>query len=251
MVTGSYKEAEWVHSIMQPLCPDKHIEPLRRDQDSPNLRGIRRSKIQSLKDTSIKGVVAPLMALERGYNVLNQSDKAAFGAALFLNRPMPVPDNWQSTVQQLNDWALKQERYSTLFEGVNEPPTLIEVADIFYLHATNKMRELNSTAGSYRQMTPEERDILCWTQLVSIWQIIGRLVRGGVPAEVYFLDAKFAPKSAEGLKDQATTSLLVGIIKALEAHVEGEGIPYKLTLARSLYGDFLKALKSTASLYVD
>lgn len=80
------------------------------------------------------------------------------------------------------------------------------------------------------------------------WQ----LVRGGVPAEVYFLDAKFAPLSAEGLKDRATTSLLVGIIKALEAHVEGEGKePYKLTLARSLYGDFLKALKSTKDLYVD
>ncbi len=104
-------------------------------------------------------------------------------------------------------------------------------------------------------MTPEERDVLCWTQLVSIWQIIGRLVRGGVPAEVYFLDAKFAPLSAlsaEGKKDRATTSLLVGIIKALEAHVEGEGIePYKLTLARALYGDFLKALKSTTGLYVD
>jgi len=143
MVTGSYDEAEWVHSIMQPLCPDKHIEPLRRDQAPPNLRGIRRSKIQSLKDTSIQGVVAPLMALERGYNVLNQSDKAAFGAALFLNRPMPVPDNWQSTVQQLNDWALKHERYPTLFEGVNEPLTLLKAADVFYLHATEKMRELN------------------------------------------------------------------------------------------------------------
>ena len=248
MITGSYDEAEWAHAIAQPLCPDIPLEPLRRDQAPPNLRGIRRSKIQSLKDTPIQGIFAPLMALERGYNVLNQYDKAAFGAALFLNRPMPVPDDWASSVQQLNAWALKHEQDSRLFD-INQPLTLIAAADAFYLNATNKLRELNSTAYSFRHMTDEERDILCWNQLVKVWQIIGRLVRGNVPAEVYFLDAKFAPFSAEGLTDKASTSLLVGMIEALEAHVEGEGLePYQLSLARSLYSDFLTALKNTDGL---
>jgi hypothetical protein len=247
MVTGSYDEAEWSCSVMRPLCLDKHLEPLRRDQSPPNLQGIRRSRIQGIRETPVQGVFAPLLALERGYNILNKFDKAAFGAALFLNRPMPVPDDWQTIVQQLNAWALKHEDDSKLLES--EPVTVIKAADAFYLHATNKLRELSNKAYSFHTLTEEERDVLCWNQLIKIWQIIGRLVRGNVPAEVYFLDAKFAPFSAEDLKDKANTSLLVAIIKTLELHVEGVGLePWRLTLARSLYGDFLKALKNTEGL---
>jgi len=253
MVVGSYQEAEDVHTYMQPLCPNWHLEPLRRDQSSPNLRCIRRSQISGLKDTQIKGIFAPLMALERGYNILNQYNRAAFGAALFLNRPMPVPDDWHSIVQQLNAWALQHEKNSRLFTKDNMAPTLITAADAFYLYATTKMRELSNTASSFHTMTEEERDILCWNQLVKIWQIIGRLVRGNVPANVYFIDAKFAPLSAEYLPDKANTSLLVSIIKTLKVHIEGKDLaPYQITLARSLYQDFFQALKNTEGLnYVD
>ena len=79
---------------------------------------------------------------------------------------------------------------------------------------------------------------------MSIWQIIGRLVRGGVPCIVHFLDVKFAPKSATGELDSEVTSLLVGIIKELQFEVEGEGKrPCERTLAIALYGAFLNALK--------
>jgi len=252
MITGSYVEAEWSDSVMRPLCPDIHLEPLRRDQASPNLQGIRRSKIQGLKDTSVQGVIAPLQALERMFNILNQFGKAAFGAALFLNRPMPVPDDWQTIVQQLNAWALKHSDNPKLLENESEPIKVTQAAKAFYRHATNKLQELSNRAYSFHTLTEEERDVLCWNQLVKIWQIIGRLVRGNVPAEVYFLDAKFASFSAEGLKDKANTSLLIAIIKTLELHVEGVGLePWRLTLARSLYGDFLKALKNTEGLKYD
>ena len=84
---------------------------------------------------------------------------------------------------------------------------------------------------------------------MSIWQIIGRLVRGGVPAEVHFIDVKFAPKSANSEQDSQITSLLVGIIKVLEPYVEGEDKrPCEKTLARSLYRAFLNALKQTDKL---
>jgi hypothetical protein len=105
---------------------------------------------------------------------------------------------------------------------------------------------------SYKQLTDDERSILCWTQLVSIWQIIGRLVRGGVPCIVHFLDAKFAPKSAQGELDSKATSLLVAIIKELQFSLEGEEKqPYQKTLARSLYGAFFSALKDTKDLHYD
>ena len=110
--------------------------------------------------------------------------------------------------------------------------------------AVNKMIDLNCRAMSYKQLSPEERSVLCWTQLVSIWQVIGRLVRGGVPCFIYFLDVRFADNFIEGKKETEITSLLVGIIRELERLMESD-IPYELTLAKSLYGTFLKALKKT------
>lgn len=257
IVVGSYDESEWVTSILKSRyrlenIDDDGIATLRRDNAPKHLSGIPRSKIRDVKDTSTRIVVVPLMALERGHNILNTQGKAAFGAALFLNRPMPVPDNWQSTVQQLNAWALEHEHDPTLYEEATrlEILTLTKVADIFYQNAAAEMVNLNYTASSFQQLTAKERSVLCWTQLVSIWQIIGRLVRGGVPAEVHFMDLKFAPKSANGEKDSEITSLLVGIIKVLELALEGEDKqPGAKTLARSLYGAFLNALKQTDKLH--
>jgi hypothetical protein len=227
--------------------PPDAIATLRRDNAPAELRGIRRGKIQTLKDTPIRLLTAPLMGLERGHNILNNHDKAAFGAAVFLNRPMPVPDDWQSTVQQLNAWALDNQENSTLYEAAKsrgETVTLTKVEDLFYRFAVAQMLDLNCRAMSFQQLTKEERRVLCWTQFVSIWQIIGRLVRGGVPCIVHFMDRQFAPKSADGDMDSERTSLLVGIIKELEPYVEAEGKrPYEKTLAESLYGAFLNALK--------
>jgi hypothetical protein len=259
IVVGSYDESEWVTSILKSrYClngnlDDDGIATLRRDNSPSDLGGIVRSKIRALQYTPTRIVVAPLMALERGHNILNAQGKAAFGAALFLNRPMPIPDNWQSTVQQLNAWALEHEKESTLYEEAKsrlEVLTLTKVADIFYQNAVAQMVNLNYTAWSFQQLTEQERSVLCWTQLVSIWQIIGRLVRGGVPAEVHFMDVKFAPKSANSEQDSQITSLLVGIIKVLELYVEGDDKrpPCEKTLARSLYRAFLNALKQTDKL---
>ena len=111
------------------------------------------------------------------------------------------------------------------------------------------MLDLNCRAMSYKQLTSDERSVLCWTQLVSIWQIIGRLVRGGVPCIVHFLDIKFAPKSVEEELDTEVTSILVSIIKELQLAIEAEGEePWKKTIAKSLYGAFFNALKQTKTL---
>lgn len=258
VVVGSYNESEWVTSILKSRYRLENdidldgIATLRRDNAPSHLSGIPRSKIRDLNNTSTRIVVAPLMALERGHNILNNQGKAAFGAVLFLNRPMPVPDNWQSTVQQLNAWALEHEKDSTLYEEATTLRilTLTRVADIFYQNAVAEMVNLNYTAWSFQQLTSKERAVLCWTQLVSIWQIIGRLVRGGVPAEVHFMDVKFAPLSANGEQDSEITSLLVGIIKVLKPYVEGEDKrPCEVTIARSLYRAFFNALQQTDELH--
>ncbi|KYC40194.1 hypothetical protein WA1_27015 [Scytonema hofmannii PCC 7110] len=256
LLTNSYDEAELVETILKPLYYRVEniddIAVLRRDNAPAELRGIRRNQIRELKELPTRIVIAPLMALERGHNILNDRRIAAFGAAVFLCRPMPVPDDWQTTVQQLNDWALQNASNPSLYDALltsGEPLTLTKVEDKFYQAAIAEMIELNCRGMSFKQLTPKERSVLCWTQLVSIWQVIGRLVRGGVPCIIHFLDTKFAPQSAEDEQDNEYTSLLVGILKELQNAVNPQGkSPWETTLATSLYGAFLNALKQTKKL---
>ena len=256
LITNSYDEAELVETILKPLYRRVEntdgIAVLRRDNAPAELSGIRRGQIRDVSKLPILIVIAPLMALERGHNILNDRRIAAFGAAVFLSRPMPVPDDWQTTVQQLNDWALKNASNLSLYETLlnsGEPLTLTKVENKFYQAAIAEMVELNCRGISFKDLTDKERSVLCWTQLVSIWQVIGRLVRGGVPCIVHFLDTKFAPDSAEGQQDSECTSLLVGILKELQNAINAQGkAPWETTLAISLYGAFFNALKQTKKL---
>jgi len=258
LIVNSYDEAAQVESVLKPIYRIDNIDGikvLRRDNAPADLSGIRRGKIRDLNKLSTEIVIAPLMALERGHNILNDNRIAAFGAAVFLSRPMPVPGDWQTTVQQLNNWALENCSNFALYEPIQRRGDTLNLANVdseFYKYAVDKMLDLNCRAMSFKQLTEDERSVLCWTQLVSIWQIIGRLVRGGVPCIVHFLDVKFAQKSAEGELDSVVTSLLAGIIKELQHSVEGEGKrPCDSTLGRSLYGAFLNALKKTKELHYD
>jgi|GEM_PF-905070 len=257
MITGSYDEAEFISEKLNMIyhrfkdkAEAKAIVSLIRDND-PNKNGIRRGKIEGLKDTPTKILAAPLLALERGHNILNHKNKAAFGAAAFLPRPLPVPDDWQFTVQQLNAWALdnaEKPDFFQILEQENIPLTLSKIDEYFYQTAIKKMYELNCRPLFFKQLDENERRVVCATQLVKIWQIIGRLVRGGVPCIVHFLDAKFAEKSLENELDDEINSLLVGIIKELESYLDESKSKAEQTLGRSLYGAFLNALKQTKGL---
>lgn len=253
VINGSYVETDLInksfHKFYRRLNTDA-IKALIRDSN-PNPDDVPRGKLEGIKNTPVKILSAPLPALERGHNILNENKKAAFGAGIFINRPMPVPDDWQATVRQLNAWTLKNvgdaEFYRREINILGDRLNLDTVSTAFYKLAVNKMIDLNCRAMSYKQLSPEERSVLCWTQLVSIWQVIGRLVRGGVPCLIYFLDVRFADNFTEDKPENETTSLLVGIIKELEQLMQS-GQQYELKLAQYLYSDFLKALKDTDQL---
>lgn len=253
LLTNSYDEADFIEKHLQTYYKVKNIDQiacLRRDHSPANLRGIRRGQIRDLKNTKYDIVVAPLMALERGHNILNDQQKAAFGCAIFMCRPMPIPDDWQNTVQQLNYWAINHEQNPALYKDLNNP-TLAEIQDRFYRNALIKLFDLNCQAMSFQQLNDEERRVLCLNQFVSIWQVIGRLVRGGVPCLVHFLDAKFAPESTNDNDDSHITSLLVGIIQQLELMLKTNHNNHSQNeLVESLYGAFLHALKSTENLNI-
>ncbi|HEY9691025.1 MAG TPA: hypothetical protein V6D15_02345 [Oculatellaceae cyanobacterium] len=235
IITNSYDEADWVESRLCRSYFTRHIDQiaaLRRDSAPKSLPGIRRSQIGNLKELNTQIVVAPLMALERGYNILNEQKIAAFGAALFLCRPMPVPDDWQSTVRQLNAWALKNYPDPANYVNLNSQ-LLSNFEERFYRLAIAELTRLNCRALRFEQLTE-------------------RLVRGNVPCIVHFLDAKFAPQLAQSnfqQSDSTATSLLIGICEVLQEAIEANHkSPSEIMLARSLYNDFFTALTQTKGL---
>jgi hypothetical protein len=103
-------------------------------------------------------------------------------------------------------------------------------------------------------MPKKEREAVTWNQLVAIWQVIGRLIRGGCPARVFFCDAAFAPNTASGEEqpDTAATSLLVGMEQVLRPYFEPNSqvqiSPREKQLVKALYEPFYEAIKKTKKL---
>jgi hypothetical protein len=88
---------------------------------------------------------------------------------------------------------------------------------------------------------------------VTIWQVIGRLVRGGCSARVFFCDAAFAPRTAEHADepDTSESSLLVGMREVLRPYFSPDGRSVSESdrlLVQTLYGPFFKALETMRGL---
>ncbi|OKJ03741.1 hypothetical protein AMK18_00645 [Streptomyces sp. CB01249] len=159
-------------------------------------------------DKSAQILVAPLLAVERGHNILTpfqspgEERVAAFGTVFFLVRPHPRPDDLFLSVFAINDWAARFVRdHPGLAEGtftglVGDGADLDGAGSAFRTVARGVWRRLLSRSYMYSRLSDPEKESFAWDQLVTLWQVIGRLVRGGVPARVVFVDAAFAPRLA-------------------------------------------------------
>ena len=78
-----------------------------------------------------------------------------------------------------------------------------------------------------------------------MWQVIGRLVRGGVPARVICVDAAFAPRQA-GFEatDTPDTSLLASMRAVLRPYFTDDPAttPLDRSLVQALYEPLYQAL---------
>jgi hypothetical protein len=84
----------------------------------------------------------------------------------------------------------------TFTELVEKADGLNDAGGAFRTTARGVWRHLLSRPYIYSVLSDAEKESFAWDQLVTIWQVIGRLVRGGVPARVVFVDAAFAPRLA-------------------------------------------------------
>jgi hypothetical protein len=282
LLVGSYKEAHTAAEVLHEMerwhgrvrvltADDADLEQAVRgsapaQSEADRVTALRRGDLAMFaQDPTAEILVAPLMAVERGHNILNAQRNAAFGTALFLARPHPRPDDLALAVFAINDWAarfardepgLPQGTFSKLVTATAD----LNAAGLAFRHvARAEWRRLLSRRYIYSRLSDHEKTSFTWDQLVTIWQVIGRLVRGGVPARVVFVDARFAPRTAKLLSPGAAAAslpqedgLLTGLRDVLAPYF-AEGAPppdcpdpADPAVARLLYAPLYKALREIA-----
>jgi hypothetical protein len=123
--------------------------------------------------------------------------------------------------------------------------TVEEQALAFRRDAFREWRHLIQLPMRYSTLPTHEHRAVTWGHLVTIWQVIGRLIRGGVPASVYFCDAAFAPLAADTERPgQRTTSLLLSMIDLLRPYFAATNTTplEERALAHMLYSPLYQAL---------
>ncbi|WP_433243521.1 hypothetical protein ACQPYK_39975 [Streptosporangium sp. CA-135522] len=287
LLVGSYREANAAADALQEMerwrgrvrvlsADDADLEQAVRGgglgaDGRTHATAVRRGDLASFaEDPDAELLVAPLMAIERGHNILNTQRTAAFGTVLFLARPHPRPDDLSLAVFAVNDWTARFVRDLPVPGGITFSELVAKADDLdaaglaFRHEARREWRRLLSRRYVYSRLSPTEKRSFAWDQLVTIWQVIGRLVRGGVPARVVFVDARFAPRYAAATAPGAGTAqsarlsgpddgLLAGLRAVLAPYFAPDADPALFidpadpTLVRMLYQPLYDALCGMAT----
>jgi hypothetical protein len=251
LIVNSYDQAEWAFEELRSneqwqTAPPGEIRYLHRsetDTDEVADDTVYGSDIEDFAQTNGKILIAPLQAISRGYNILNQYGKAAFGTIYFLTRPMPYPADTQSLARELNrrtlDWCedpqfkawQEQELIGKALQLRREASEYWRKAELrnFYRNLKHKDEKGDTTYS--------ERFDLAATTAGHIIQACGRLLRGGVPFHAYFVDAAWGPKRAQDRtrKETSDTSLLTAMIEVLQEYIQTE-------IGQALYASIVDAL---------
>ncbi|MEK5442545.1 hypothetical protein [Fredinandcohnia sp. FSL W7-1320] len=153
-----------------------------------------RSLIEQFSETGAEVLIAPLLAVGRGYNILNEQKQALFGSCFFLVRPYPIPNDMTFIIQSLH--SSLQYYYSKLEEeGLTYACGLKRLRNL----SRSRFELMYQKPDFWSILTEQEKKILSWYIFVPVWQMIGRLLRGGKDAHIFYCDVKFHDKNRKGL----------------------------------------------------
>lgn len=257
LLTNSYSQARVAAQTLRECWRDKaglifHLRHGSKDEDYQieTVRDgtLQRVDIERFARTGGRVLAAPMQSIGRGFNILNDAPepKAAFGAVLFLIRPMKQPHDLEVIAQELNRYML---------EWAANPRFTAWQADTLYKRAINardkvfELRRFIENRRSYAwlidnaELNAYPRRDLAATTAGHIVQAVGRLLRGGVPFYAYFVDAAWSPELAKTgdahRKEGEETSLLTAVINILSDYADANEI------GKHLYGGLSEALIAT------
>ncbi|MEU6559114.1 hypothetical protein [Nocardia nova] len=256
LLVGSYDDAkfaaetlndipEWTGRITQLIADDADFDDSwSAVTGTGDTHRLRRGDVAKFTGEVL---VAPLLAVERGHNIVLPGGKAAIGTVYFLARPHPRPDDISMAIQAINDWAVREVRGTAFARKALSSATLDRAGVRFRARATAEWHRVLTRRIAWSSLEADDKAHFTWDQLVVMWQVIGRLVRGGVPARVVFVDAAFAPREAAFRgTDTAETSLLASMREVLAPYFDEESDtdPMDRSLVQALYEPLFLALRS-------
>jgi hypothetical protein len=192
--------------------------------------------------TNGKILVAPLQAIGRGYNILNEDRIAAFGSVFFLTRPMPLPFDMVKRAQWMNrqvlDWCADDTHavWQASSYGQKGEQLRKKAHDEWDWYEGGPTGQVHG----FQYLTEQRKRDLAASLAGIIIQACGRLLRGGVPFRATFVDAAWAPHTADPKskeRDTPKNSLLLAMIQVLDGYCKRDPI------AQALYSPLVKALK--------
>ena len=242
VIVNSYSEAKFAGSRLDGFLRQEgradRVCAMARKHETCQERFIQRSDVYRFSSHPARVLVAPALAIERGYNIVDEVGHATFASVFFAVRPMGLP----------NDLGLRYRRMNGLMESrINDyPKNPVLFASALRVDAWKAWRTLERgerVGPSFWRvmgMTLVLRDVIT-TQLAIVIQVFGRLLRLRDPSRpaprLYFADAAF--RGAEN-GCVASFRVLDELGRYLEWVVSESGQP---DVAQALYGSFYEAFK--------
>jgi hypothetical protein len=183
LLVGSYEEAgevadtlhnlgtRWRGRVLRLVADDFDddfgMDPSGDDDQHAGI--LRRGDVDTLSGTSAEVLVAPLLAVERGHNILNTDGHAAIGTVYFLARPNPRPDDIGLAVHAVNDWMTRAIDSGEFDSWVRGAETLSAGVREVRRQARSTWYRVLRRSLAWSRLGDADRATVTWDMLVLIW----------------------------------------------------------------------------------
>jgi len=227
-----------------------------------------RTLMEDFGATSERSILcAPSSVIDRGHNIVvevpdsggNRRIRAAISSVYYLHRTHPRPDDLRPTIARMNRFAVdalqngideddpKLRQFAR--QVASEPRAELRRNRLLRAAAQNIYQSATAWHHGYTSLSEEGQAQFAWNWLTSFWQTTGRLIRGGVPAQVVFIDRAFAPQVLGGNPDAPPETIRTSVLLRAKYELE-RAFNREPEIARPLYGPLHELLTKAADLIV-
>ena len=196
-----------------------------------------RAEVYRFAQHDARILVAPAMAIERGFNIVDDRGHSAIDTLLFAVRPMGIPQDLVVRFKRMVGLVYEQSRHL----DAKSPSFERQIREGAWRRWVMLERDEALGLGDHASLDDYlARDIVA-TLMVLLVQIFGRLARirdlERRPPHIYFADTAFTGSQDSTRTSFRTLELLIGYMGELLDSSEQPAV------AQALYGPFFSALK--------
>ena len=241
VVVNSYAEAEQARRDLEAAlrsagCGEQVAFLAKsREAGQPESELVLRSQVHRFAAHPARVLVAPALAVERGFNIVDDDGNAAFTALVFAVRPMSRPREMDLRHRKLNGILEREAKKLPTDSGSFSYEIRKASWKWWKILERDEMCPLGALRNLGRHVFVD--DIVA-TLLSIVVQLFGRMARFSdrdwCPPRIYFADGAFHGREQAGSFDTLTE-----LYRYMKHLMEDEAEP---SVARALYGPLYKAL---------